>query len=186
MKAKEAQAKFFGELKKYFKEVEKEWSISRNATDALNRNSNRYTPRIDLAIGPFNVVQTPGGIDRDILNTFNNAPKAIQQIFQGLSKNPNPRCTLAIEISFSGSSKHILGDIANASIIGLFGLVITNDKTDKKARRINEYINKIKMLGKAPEGLFANVKIVKTDEFLNIFIGQKIFSIILPTNTHKI
>ena len=88
-----------------------------------------------------------------------------------LSTNANPRCSLAIEVVFSGSSKHILGDITNASMMGLYGLVVVKDEERilEKAKRIFEYVKRIIEVGKAPANLFQNTRILSASEFLHLF-----------------
>ena len=160
MKAKSFQEKLKQTLEGYFSEVEKEWTVSKNATDTFSANSKRYSPRLDIAVGPFNVTQ--GNRKDEIERKFSNEiPRKLKTLLNGLSQNPNPRCGLAIEISFSGSSKHILGDITTASMMGLYGLVITNNKTSEKANRIFEYVKTLKGVGKMPGELFENVRVVK-------------------------
>jgi len=78
---------------------------------------------------------------------------------------------LAIEVVCSGSSKHILGDITNASMMGLYGIVVTNDDQHicEKVERIQHYAQRVKALQKAPTGWFDNVLIVKYPVFQAYF-----------------
>lgn len=96
------------------------------------------------------------------------SPKKLKNVTRNLWRNNNPRCSLAIEIVFSGSSKHILGDITNASMMGLYGIVVPSTRMDAKVRRIFEYIKVIKNLGKAPEDLFRNVIIIPQNDFIKL------------------
>jgi hypothetical protein len=82
--------------------------------------------------------------------------------------NPNPRCLLAVEIEFGGSSKHILGDFTNASMMGLVGVVIAPPDNFEKASRIYRYVGFIRNVHKAPAGLFRNLVLFQTDEFLRL------------------
>jgi len=86
-----------------------------------------------------------------------------------LRTNYNPRYAVAIEVVFSGSSKHVLGDITNASVLGLYGFVIANEEMLLKAKRIFKYIQKLKQIRKISGEMYNNVKIVSTQEFDSYF-----------------
>lgn len=100
-----------------------------------------YCPRIDIAVGPFNIRRN---IEEDnrIINAKINEHKAFitklvdkAETYVGnvdeflRNKNRNPRCFLAIEIEKSGTRKHLLGDIANASVIAAIGIVVPLNKS---------------------------------------------------------
>lgn len=146
-------------LQRHFDDVRLEWSVTSNATDALQRDPRRYAPRVDIAIGPFNTA--PGrdaGLSEELL------PACLRPLFQGLPPNRNPRCLLAIEVIYSGSSKHMMGDTLNAGALGLYGLVIGAAVHVPKIRRIGEYLQALAELEKLPS-LFRNVVALSTDEF---------------------
>ena len=165
--AKEFQDQLASNLKNHFSKVEKEWSISKDATDDFSRSIKRYAPRLDIAVGPFSI--ETGNIRNPIERTFHKeVPSKLRQILEQLGRNPNPRCALAIEIVFSGSSKHILGDITNASMMGLYGIVIADQGIEPKIRRIFEYVKTIRKLDKAPSELFTNVIILPSKKILEL------------------
>lgn len=169
MRAKSFQIEIKRELEKYFDEVEVEWPISRGATDSLGHDPKKYSPRIDVAIGPFS--KELGNKREEIEELFEiKTPPRLKQYLKSRIrfKNFNPRCMLAIEVVFSGSSKHILGDITNASIMGLYGLVIANGKSFKKVKRIHKYLYAVRKLEKAPDQLFQNVAILSDDKMLSL------------------
>jgi hypothetical protein len=146
-------------LRRHFDDVRLEWSVVRDARDALAADINRYAPRVDIAVGPFNVTRGPDPrINEGML------PEALQQLFRDNPSNPNPRCLLAIEVVYSGSSKHIMGDILNAGALGLFGLVIGADARMPKIQRILRYLEVLAELEKLPT-LFQNVVVLRTTEF---------------------
>ncbi len=155
-------------LQRHFRDVQTEWPISTGATDALARSRLRYAPRLDLAVGPFSVQQ--GNRGHEMMTEFaSTAPRKLRDFTRtNLGKNGNPRCAMAIEISFSGSSKHMLGDIANASMIGLYGFVIANDGQIGKLKRILEYVNAVQALGKLHMAVFNNVAVMSTNEFMDL------------------
>ena len=146
-------------LGRYFAEVELEWPVVRDASDAFTVDLNRYAPRVDIAVGPFNT--TPGP-DRRICEAL--LPARLQAVFTGRDPNPNPRCLLAIEVIFSGTSKHIMGDMLNAAALGLYGVVIGQDTQMAKIQRIQSYLEMLAQLRKLPQ-LFCNVVALSTAEF---------------------
>ena len=166
------QNEIIEKLCEYFPEVKKEWSVTDNATDDFSNPSRVYGPRLDVAVGPFNVGKGSAVEKADkIRNAFSqNAPQKLKNIItlRGLRQNGNPRCTLAIEVVYSGSSKHILGDITNASMMGLYGFVVASNSTFDRLQRIFEYTKVIKHVGKAPLDLFSNVCVISNVDFLRL------------------
>lgn len=161
MNADQYQNELLESLSAHFRSVEKEWSVSRLAEDLLAQRKDLYVPRLDIAVGPFAV--TPGNHQAAITATFcHESPSALKDYLARLEPNPNPRCALAIEVAFSGSSKHVLGDITNAGMMGLYGLVVTNGRMEGKACRIVEYARVIGKLGKGylTQSLFSNVAVI--------------------------
>lgn len=159
MHASEYQRLAEARLKRHFDDVRLEWSVLKAATDALERDIHRYAPRVDIAIGPFNT--TPGP-DSEIDETL--LPRSFRQLFRDRPPNPNPRCLLAIEVVFSGSSKHIMGDILNAGAHGLYGLVVGREARMRKIQRIGKYLQVLADLEKLPP-MFRNVVALSTVEF---------------------
>ncbi len=96
--------------------VKREWSIWNSARDDFRRTKKMYAPRLDIAVGPFNTSTENRHFDTTVIQNLNRHPLISSIILEGKKKNQkwqynkNPRCLLAIEIEFSGSSKHILGD----------------------------------------------------------------------------
>jgi hypothetical protein len=169
MTAIEYQQSALQALSKHFVDVHKEWDVARGATDLL-RHGVVYAPRLDIAVGPFNKGVDDRDTQHQLIQAFeyNAAVRKIIEKVGTIQFNPNPRCVLAIEIEFSGSSKHILGDFTNASMMGLVGLVIVPPSNFEKALRIYKYVEFIKVVDKAPECLFRNLVLFKTDEFLQL------------------
>jgi hypothetical protein len=155
--------------------VRSEFSIGTGATDVF-AGEKRYLPRLDLAVGPFNVSRERDRNTRMIRQASdhpliaNIVRLANRQSGGSFRPNVNPRCLLAIEIEFSGSSKHILGDFTNASMMGFVGLVIgpSDKKYMGKIRRVSEYVQTLRQLEKAPNDLFTNVACMDIDEFFNL------------------
>ncbi len=149
--------------------AEKEWPIKKNATDRFSNQKQVYLPRLDVAVGPFSIVE--GNTHDAIMKIFKQiAPKKLQEYVKEnkLKENPNPRCMLAIEIAYSGSSKHMLGDMTNASMMGLYGFVIGSRSTIDKLNRIFHYSKILKDLGKMEKNLFTNVCIISKEKFMEL------------------
>lgn len=162
MGGSEYQATIKKLLDSHYSDVRLEWRMTSAASDAFISDVRRYAPRVDVAVGPFNTTQ--GGdsdIDKQLINH-----KLLEKL-QDKQANPNPRCLLAIEVTFSGSSKHILGDILNASALGYYGIVIGKPEMMPKIQRNIEYIRQLAELNKLPI-LFQNVLVVSTDEFIEL------------------
>jgi hypothetical protein len=146
-------------LERYYEDVRVEWPIGKDAQDALVAHAARYAARVDVAVGPFNVNPGPdAGLRRERLID------PLQRLFANSQPNRNPRCLLAIEVSFSGTSKHVMGDMLNASAMGLFGLVVGNEGQTRKALRIQEYLTLLVALRKT-DLLFPNIVVLSTDQF---------------------
>ncbi len=159
-------------------QVEKEWDAAKNSADSYGRTL--YCPRLDIAVGPFNI---DGNIEKNNLN-INRSLAANGNFVQALlnaseipvskneylqSLNENPRCFLAIEIEKSGSRKHMLGDVVNASILGKIGLVIP--MTESKRRGflgIKKFIEFAMAVKKLKANLGQNVLIIRSERFLDV------------------
>ncbi len=151
--------------------VEKEWSIWKDAKDRW-RNRQSYAPRLDIAVGPFNLTSENRHRDTTAIRGFERHPVISHLIEIGREQNNgdfnyniNPRCLLAIEIEFSGSSKHILGNFTNASMMGLIGLVIGPVEKYAKISRVGDYFRTVRELEKAPPELFSNTVHMECEEF---------------------
>lgn len=164
--------------------VKTEWSVRNNATDVFaSSNQSVYAPRLDVAVGPFN--PTIVNIDEDVraIHSF-RSHSFVQRIINigetqnggHFSTNSNPRCLLGIEIEWKGSSKHILGDYTNASMMGLVGIVIGFSHSIEKIRRVGQYAKELRRLNKVPFELFANIVCLSDDEFIHILEDEVVQS----------
>jgi hypothetical protein len=164
MKADDFQKSVKPLLEKHYSQVILEWSIDKNASDSMQHTKNQYFPRTDIAVGPFST--DPGHNDEIRLENINSALQHALSVLQ--HQNTNPRCLLAIEVVFSGSSKHILGDILNASVLGLYGVVVGSPEMMPRIWRNAEYLKKLVELEKLAPMPFQNVLIVNTDDFVGL------------------
>jgi hypothetical protein len=137
-------------------EVQKEWRAITNITGI-------YSPRIDIAVGPFSIIRGENcikaydGLLRQsehlitclIENHCSNVKKyrhtddsrikdalRLPTIQRLMDHNRNARCFLAIEIENEVSRKHLLGGAVNASALGRIGLVVgwTENKVEALIR----------------------------------------------------
>src|SRR6267143_917127 len=176
MAAQQYQAKVYKLLVRIFgqERVRSEWNIRGDAADKF-KNPATYAPRVDIAVGPFNLTADSVGHDvHKILEA--NGHRLMQEMIATIQtqnndyfiENKNPRCLLAIEIEFSGSSKHILGDIPTASMTGLVGVVIGPSKSIRKIERVSQYVRLLRSVKKAPPDLFANVACFEAKHFVKL------------------
>jgi len=173
MNATEAQKRLKTLFSNIFGEdnVIKEWPSSRNAEDWLRRG---YAPRPDIVIGPFNISE--GANTSDIKRSFNQNRAFFNHLgFADGSenKNENPRCLIAVEIENSGSSKHMIGNIINASLLGKVGIIVTlRDEFYRKAENTLKYLEGAfvrKKIGYNP----SNVVIKRYDELRRILTQSR-------------
>jgi hypothetical protein len=115
--------------------VIKEWDTVKNDLH-LSNHKDVYAPRVDIAIGPFNdYYELDCGIDgTKPMQSHPFVKKLTRDKCQaGLSMknlwNSFSRCFMAVEIEFSGTSKHVLGSMINASVNGSIGIVIANRRS---------------------------------------------------------
>lgn len=144
-----------------------------------------YSPRIDVAIGPFSI-EDGQCLNNKYNDLINNAKTFLDACFNGFKKNvsnfdrdiseieinyqfnSNARCFLAIEIEKSGSRKHRLGDIVNVSALGKIGLVIAWDSDILNSfLRIMKYFEFLKEVKKNKIET-KNVMILERNQFLEI------------------
>ncbi|MCF7820295.1 MAG: GNAT family N-acetyltransferase [Candidatus Pacebacteria bacterium] len=144
--------------------VKKEWdSASLEKKD--KRPKTIYAPRTDVAVGPFNSFQNiKNGID-------NTEEMKNSLLFKRLNERYNivwndmSRCALSIEVVFSGSSKHIMGDFLNATSIGAVGIIVCNEQTYSKARRMLNYLTKLEESKRIEKRAMRNLMIFKDVDF---------------------
>jgi hypothetical protein len=176
MTAKETQAAIKEALSRVFGEglVKSEWSVRTDATDGVFDRS-VYSPRLDIAVGPFNVTRDQKNNDLAGIANYGEHPlirllreEVSSQNHGGFYFNPNPRCLLAIELEYTTSSKHILGGITNASLLGAIGLMVAPAAYIDKVRRISQYAARLRQVEKAHDDMFANIACFQEDDFLRL------------------
>lgn len=145
----------------------------------------RYSPRVDVAVGPF-------ATDKRYMGEYDSlsrkARPLLELIFEEFEKNVqafnpeaqyvdrrsylnfniNARCFMAIEIEKSGSRKHRLGDIVNASALGRIGIIVAWEKKDLRSfLKILEYFNFLQSVGKNTFQT-KNIAVLDKEQFLKI------------------
>lgn len=164
-------------------EVKNEWT-------AFTGYRNHYSPRVDIAIGPFSVVT--GQNQTQVYNQLVATEKIqlfIRKLYQihieniGLEvnneitippfedliyKNQNARCFLAIEIENENSKKHIMGSLINAASLGRIGIgVAYTEKTMRTFIRIMNYLGFLRRVEKNTYDT-TNFLIVSKNQMQNI------------------
>lgn len=150
--------------------VVREWSVRSDARDAFSDLA-AYAPRLDIAVGPFNTSFENRHEDAYAIRAFDHPlidalRDAIRHQNPNFYENYNPRCLVGIEIEYATSSKHILGGIANAGMLGRLGVVVGSPDLIGKVRRIHAYVRKLREVEKARGEMFGNVGCFEHAEFL--------------------
>jgi len=146
----------------------------------LDNHQRVYAPRHDIAVGPFNSYwDLDIGVDNTKQMQSHSFTKKLYKDFlkdrETLKKlwNSVSRCYLAIEIEFSGTSKHMLGSIVNASVSGSIGIVIVKKTSIDKAVRISNYLMRLEDFGKLKMNMLRNLIIFEENEFLNLLLDSQ-------------
>lgn len=176
MKARPTQAAIHEALCRLFGSelIKSEWSVRTDATDKVFDRTT-YAPRLDIAVGPFNVTREQKEDDLASIGRYGDHPfirwlrtEVERQNHGGFYFNPNPRCLLAIELEYTTSSKHILGGITNASLLGAIGIIVGPAAYIAKIRRIAQYAARLRQVEKAHDDMFANIACFQDDDFLRL------------------
>lgn len=148
---------------------------------------NCYSPRLDLAVGPF-AIDGQFGHEYDRLEDRNQAFLAtIFDLYRGNvhrsgtpgielpdhhhSMNHNARCFLAIEIENKVSRKHLLGGVVNAAALGRYGIVVGWDQGKLRALiRTQAYLAFLALAGK-PTFSTRNLIILTPTQLLSALAG---------------
>ena len=144
----------------------------------------RYSPRVDLAIGPFADQDSRREWEYDKLTELSSPfLNQLLELFRKNSKgfsfqsgiptdcewlnsvNPNARCFICIEIERIGTRKHRIGDIINACSLGRVGVIIAWDRSVLESfLRIAEYFTFLRGRGK-PTCETRNLVVVSKEQF---------------------
>lgn len=176
----ELRKALFVELKTYFGEenVRTKWRATDESTDDFD-SATMYTPETDLVVTPFNVngeLSTNNHLIDEALEKYINLLREINSFaavpFQEHILNKNPRCFLAIEVGGSGSEKHLLGDMYNASVLGKIGFAVgAVPQIVNSYTRLYQYTNFAYSVGKTNQS-FGNLGVIDGIRLLS-FLKQK-------------
>lgn len=180
-KLKSVQIQYKRLLQIPFHEVEIEWRTEYGAK--------LYSPRIDLAIGPFSKID-----GTDLSGIYNDKMDEHRYILKKLFKqnienrniahcnieekynnikclNKNARCFIAIEIENQVSRKHLMGGVINASFLGRIGIVI--GWSDEKYRALLKLLNYVDLINDIKDRSInlENVIILNREQFESQFRG---------------
>ncbi|NII83173.1 hypothetical protein [Pedobacter sp. SG908] len=185
MTAKIYQNELFPKMERVFAELEvkNEWA-------AFSGRIHQYSPRIDLAIGPFNVegpnlnhiydeLVEDEHIRHFLLLCFKYHKENLNaQVYDEIihpefetiiHKNKNARCFIAIEIENQNSKKHIMGSVVNAASLGRVGIgVAFNESTLRSFCRIANYLAFLKRVEKNTYDTY-NFMILTVDQLESIY-----------------
>jgi len=183
--AKEFQNRLTPLLSEYFATfngtpVRKEWRAFEDVTPS------QYSPRTDIAVGPFATgeLRLEPAYD-ELARRSREKLQFLLRCFRenirgrGLAApnnltalnhyNPNARCFIAIEIEKSGSMKHRLGDIVNATALGRVGIIVPMETGIMESFfRITRYFDMLGLVGK-PTFSTRNLLIVTKEQILSTF-----------------
>ncbi|BCC10827.1 MULTISPECIES: hypothetical protein [Bacillus cereus group] len=159
-------------------EIKTEWNAMKGA-----REFNIYSPRIDVAVGPFAIYER---YETEYDEMFSGSKVFIEKLIEFnrdnltrhgyfvephiyeeiMSQNRNARCFMAIEIENQVSRKHLMGGAINASALARVGIVIpwTDDKLNAFVRLVR-YLHYLKLADKNTFNT-TNLLIVTKEQFL--------------------
>lgn len=167
--AKAYQEQAVKALKEIFGEelVKSEWDSLTYDGHAHNHKL-VYGPRTDIVIGPFNsYADLDTGNDRTAMMKKHMLVRRLQErTGDAVIWNNFARCFLAIEIVFSGSSKHITGDFLNATSTGAIGFVVAHKNIYQKVKRTLNYFHRLQEFGRLHENGLQNIMLFSDEEFL--------------------
>ena len=181
MLAKDYQDRIASILKNIFaaSSIRTEWDSVKYDSHSGNHGI-VYAPRHDIAVGPFNSYwDLDIGVDKT--KTMMRHPftkklyKDILRYRDPLRKiwNSRSRCYLAIEIDFSGTSKHMLGSIINASASGSIAIYIVKKTGNDKAIRLSNYLMRLEDYEFLKFNMLRNLIMFNDDEFLEFLSALK-------------
>jgi hypothetical protein len=161
-----------------------------NEWPSLDRSTRLYSPRLDLAVGPFSTTRggRQGAAYRQLadqhrqflddlwachvanetrLNAHDDLSAAT--LDNALEANRNARCFLAIEIENAVSRKHLMGGAINAAALGHIGLLIGWSEEKVRAMfRTRGYLHFLRSVDK-PSMPVGNLLILSRAQALAVF-----------------
>jgi len=158
------------EIAKRFKEVfgndlvRAEWRSSAKNEDWL-KIGEVYSPRPDIAVGPFNTLTQDIRTIGEMKQKFDGEKDFFRLFDIRQGNNENPRCLLAIEIEGSRRGKYSVGNLLNSAILGYAGIVIVKEELWEDIKRIESYLDGAFKHGKIKEKVTKNLALFKYEDF---------------------
>jgi len=161
-------------------------------TGQVNHTYRIYTPMPDIALAPFNLKEETARYMCNICEylekkkfitrwieelklyyeeNIKRYPEYEDTLIQVIPLRKNPRCFIAVEVCFTGSKKHTLGSMVNASLLGYYSILVTREDESEKgvklkdALKLKQYLLKVQEL-KAPGRIATNTIIVTDRQFI--------------------
>ncbi len=176
MTIKEYQNYCKGQLETIYQDVKTEWN-------PFGNRDNQYSPRPDLAVGPFAVnnrleevydllTSEPRSkafiealIDINNLNISEIGSDELSSLSNMSHFNYNARCFICIEIENMVSRKHIVGGLINASALGRIAILVA--WTPDKLKAFIKLKNYLHFLSSVEKNSFRtdNVLILSKEQF---------------------
>lgn len=187
MTAKEYQSEVFEMFTNKFPDLE-----ARREWPAFVGVKGQYSPRVDIAVGPFSVTPNQNQARnydrlfqryRSFLKDVHDIHRAnfasddiIEYTFTPFNRinrlNYNARCFLSIEIESQNSKKHMMGSIINAASLGRIGIGIAyNDSAFRTFKRILNYLAFLKRVEKNTYNT-SNFLLLSKDQFFDLLEDQ--------------
>lgn len=144
-------------LERIYDEVSVQWYPFRGQGRQI------YGPVVDIAVGPFAIEGRHGPRYTEMMDENRQFIESLiekhnQNVGDAEERtsldqiryfNENARCFLCIEIEDTGSRKHLLGDLVNASALGRIGvLVARSDRAFNAFLRQRVYLRYLASVGK--------------------------------------
>ncbi len=159
-------------------------------SDIFGRYRRRlYSPIPDLAFAPFNLQEKTAQIMSDLCECVEKKCSLIGSFIKGLlasyrsniekyqlvakmnsveAVNMNPRSLITVEVCFSGSMKHTFGSLINASILGYYGVLVTNDSMLPRALRLKYYLLSVTEQKKIKVDIGKNLIIITNNQMKKV------------------
>lgn len=144
-------------LERLYGEVEIQWHPFRGHGRRI------YAPKVDIAVGPFATETRQEARYSELLEQTRSFVEClIERHNQNVESNEertsfdriahfneNARCLFCIEVEDTGSRKHCLGDLVNASALGRVGILVArSEKMFKVFLRQRVYLHFLERVGK--------------------------------------
>ena len=155
----------------------------------------QYCPIVDVAVGPF---ATERRYEAQYAQLLENTRTFVELLIEKHNRNvedpektsfeaityfnENARCLLCIEVEETGTRKHCLGDLVNASALGRIGLLVArSQKVLRIFVRQRVYLRYLADVGK--NTFKTNNALVLTEQQLDDCLASALTSQVAPNDT---